>query len=79
MPAVNARVVQEPTELLITAYGGDKALFTTCLAPGKASTILTTTGGEGEPTVSDVFERTTRIFEPIKQMLVDLASPVNVA
>jgi hypothetical protein len=68
-----------PTELLITAYDGDRALFTTSLTPEKASIILTSTDADGETIVGEAFDRTTQVFEPIVGMLVDLASPISVA
>ncbi|HEX6686017.1 MAG TPA: hypothetical protein VF062_24785 [Candidatus Limnocylindrales bacterium] len=68
----------KPTELLIVAYHGDNELFTTSLTPKAARTIVTAPGADGDSIVRDCHETTTHIFEPIVEMLTDLASPVGV-
>jgi hypothetical protein len=69
----------KPTELLITAYDGDRPLFTTNLMPGKARTILTGVDSDGKTAVERCCEEDSEVFEPITQILLDVVNPVGVA
>jgi len=68
----------KPTELLITAYDGDRSLFTTNLTPERARTIVTGVDRDGDTVVAQVSEKETQAFESITQILLDVVNPVGV-
>lgn len=53
------------TELLITGYDGDKAVFAMTLMPDKANVVLTS----GETVVDSTQQRTTGAFTEIHELL----------
>jgi hypothetical protein len=60
------------TELLVTAYSGDEAVFTADLMSMSAATILIKTDSDGETAVEACAERATPVFASIAEMLKEL-------
>jgi len=60
------------TEILITGYDGDSAVFATSLAPGRAKTVFTAEDADGQSAVDSVLDVATPAFGQLVQMLKDL-------
>ena len=63
------------TELLITGFDGDKAIFAASLAPNVAANIIASGDGDRETAVEVCAERATPAFASIRQLVEDLAQP----
>jgi hypothetical protein len=61
------------TELLVTGFDGDKAIFAASLTPGNAVTIMTSTDEGGRTTVETAGEQTTPAFDSIRRLVEELA------
>ena len=57
------------TELLITGYDGDEAVFAVTLAPHQANAVLTSTAGNGDTVVDSTQQHATDAFAEIQQLL----------
>ena len=63
------------TELLITGFDGDKAIFAASLAPNMTATIIASGEGDRETAVEICAERATPAFTSISRLVEDLAGP----
>lgn len=64
----------KPTELLITAYDGDRPLFATSLTPEKASTVLAGIDENGDTVVEHSSDKETGAFRSITQTLLEVVA-----
>ncbi|HZM76487.1 MAG TPA: hypothetical protein VFC19_12210 [Candidatus Limnocylindrales bacterium] len=57
------------TELLVTGYDGNEAVFAVTLAPDEANVVLTSTDDNGETVVDSARRQATDIFAEIQELL----------
>jgi hypothetical protein len=61
------------TELLVTGFDGEKAVFAASLTPDRVATIVTSTDTAGKTTVEAAGEQTTPAFDSIRRLVEELA------
>jgi hypothetical protein len=61
------------TEMLITGFDGDEAIFAVNLAPADATMASTCTDENGETVIDDVRQQATEAFEAVWDILERLA------
>lgn len=59
-------------EILITGYDDGRAVFAANLTPGRATSVNTTEGAEGEPVVDSVRDVVTDAFVTVMNGLAEL-------
>lgn len=57
------------TEMLITGYDGDDAVFAVNITPGRATVVLTRTNEQGETVVDSNWKQATDAFTALRDVL----------
>jgi hypothetical protein len=67
--ACPVRSIMQITELLITGYDGEDAVFAVTLAPNEANVVLTSTDDNGETVVDSAWRQATDAFAEVQGLL----------
>lgn len=62
------------TELLVTGYDGDEAVFAATLTPGEAKVVLTSTDDEGGTAVDSAWEQAYDDFTEVRYLMECIVS-----
>jgi hypothetical protein len=57
------------TELLVTGYDGDEAVFAVIIAPDQANVVLMRTDDNGETVVGSARQQATDVFAEVQKLL----------